>query len=86
MEKVYKTYEIASSEDSYRVRIYMCHKITTTKLRTFRYGVDIIVIVSKEKAVKNTKYKSDWKKFVIKEIAVPCQISSADSVSKMKSC
>ena len=53
MEKVYKIYEIASSEDSYRVRIYMCHKITTTKLRTFRYGVDIIVIVSKGKAVKN---------------------------------
>ena len=54
MEKVYKSYEISSSEDSYRVRIYMCHKITTTKLRTFRYGVDVIVIVSKGKAVKHT--------------------------------
>ena len=33
MEKVCKYYEIAISEESYRVRMILCHKITTTKLR-----------------------------------------------------
>ena len=33
MEKVYKYYKIAASEDSYRVRSELWHKITATKLR-----------------------------------------------------
>ena len=38
------------------------HKVTATKLQALSYGVAAIAIVSKGKAVKNTQYKSDWKK------------------------
>ena len=33
-----------------------------TKLRALSYGVAVIEIVSKGKALKNTWYKSDWNK------------------------
>ena len=62
MEKVYRYYEIPSSEDSYRVHVDTMPQNNLTKLRTLRYGVAVIVIVSKGKTVKNTWYKSDWKK------------------------
>ena len=81
MEKVYRYYEIPSSEDSYRVRVDTVSQNNLTKLRALSYGVAVIVIVSKGKTVKNTQYKKD-----IKGMAVPCQISSADSVSRKKSC
>ena len=33
MENVFKYYEIAAPEDSYRVTLILCHKITASKLR-----------------------------------------------------
>ena len=86
MEKVYRYYEIPSSEDSYRVRVDTVSQNNLAKLRALSYGVAVIVIVSIGKAVKNTQYKGDWKKIYIKEIAVLCQTSSADPVSRKKSC
>ena len=62
MEKVYRYHEIPSSEDSCRVRADTMSQNNLTKLRALSYGVAVIVIVSKGKAVKNTWYKSDWKK------------------------
>ena len=61
MEKVYRYYEIPSSEDSYRVRVDTVSQNNLTKLRALSYGVAVIVIISKaviviiskEKAVKN---------------------------------
>ena len=82
MEEAQRYYEIPSSEDSYRVRVDTVSQNNLTKLRALSYGVAVKVIVSKGKVVKNTWYKSDWKKIDIKEIAVPCQIRSADSASK----
>ena len=52
MEKVYKYYKIAASEDSYRVGI-LCHKITATKFQDLSYGVVVIIIVSERKPMKN---------------------------------
>ena len=54
MEKVYRYYEILLFEESYRVRINTVSQKNRTKLRAFSYGVAVIVIVSKGKAVKNT--------------------------------
>ena len=55
MEKVYRYYKIPSSDDSYRVRIDTVSQNSRTKpLQALSYGVAVIVIVSKEKAVKNT--------------------------------
>ena len=54
MEKVYRYYEIPSSEDSYRVRVDTVSQNNLTKLQASSYGVTVIVIVSKGKAVKNT--------------------------------
>ena len=62
MKKVYRYYEIPSSEYSYRVRVDTVSQNNLTILRALSYGVAVIVIVSKGKAVKNTSYKSDWKK------------------------
>ena len=42
---------MAATEDHYRVHIETVHKINATKLRASGYGVAIIVIVSKLKAV-----------------------------------
>ena len=53
MEKVYRYYQIASSEDSYKVCIDTVSQNNRTKLQALSYGVAVIVIVSKEKAVKN---------------------------------
>ena len=52
MGKVYIYHEIPSSKDSYRVRIDTLPQNNRTKLRALSYGVAIIVIVSKGKAVK----------------------------------
>ena len=52
MEKVYRYYEIPSSEDSSRVRVYQQNNLT--KLRALSYRVAVIVIVAEGKAVKNT--------------------------------
>ena len=54
MEKVYRYYEIPSSEDSYRVRVDTVSQNNLAKLRALSYGVAVIVIVSIGKAVKNT--------------------------------
>ena len=62
MENVYRYYEILFSEDPYRLRVDTASQNNLTKLRALSYGVAVIVIVSKGKAVKNTWYKSDWKK------------------------
>ena len=62
MKKVYKYYEIASSEDSYKVCIDTVSQNTATKLRALSYRVAVIVLVSNEKSVKNTSYKSDRNK------------------------
>ena len=53
MEKVYRYYQIASSQDSYRVCIDTLSQNNRTKLRALSYGVTVVVIVSKGKAVKN---------------------------------
>ena len=47
-------YEIPSSEDSYKARVDTVSQNNLTKLRALSYGVAVIVIVSKGKAVKNT--------------------------------
>ena len=57
MEKVYRYYETASSEDFYRLHIVSQNN--RTKLRALSYGVAVIVIVPKGKAVKNTQFKTD---------------------------
>ena len=54
MEKVHRYYEILSSEDSCRVRVDTVSQNNLTKLLALSYGVAVIVIVSKEKAEKNT--------------------------------
>ena len=50
MEKVCEYYEIAASEEC---ALILCHKKTATKLRVLGYGLVVMVIVSKRKAVKN---------------------------------
>ena len=52
MENVYRYYQTASSEDSYRVCIDTVSQNNCTKLRALSYGVAVIVIVSKGKAVR----------------------------------
>ena len=59
MEKVYRYYEIPSSEGCYKVGIANVSQNNLTELRVLSYGVAIIVIAYKGKALKNTKYKSD---------------------------
>ena len=59
MVKVYRYYQIASFEDSYRVCIDTVSQNNRTKLRALSYRVAVIVIVSKGKAVENNDYKSD---------------------------
>ena len=54
MEKVYRYYEIPSSEDTYRVSVDTVSWNNLTKLQTSSYGVPVIVIVSKGKTAKNT--------------------------------
>ena len=54
VEKVYGYHEIPSSQDSYRVRVDTVSQNNLTKLQALSYGVAVIVIVSKGKAVKNT--------------------------------
>ena len=54
MEKVYRYHEIPSSEDSYRVHVDTVSQNNLTKLQALNYGVAVVVIVSKGKAVKNT--------------------------------
>ena len=54
MEKVYRYYKIPSSDDSYRVRVDTVSQNNLTKLTALSYGIAVIVIVSKGKAVKNT--------------------------------
>ena len=56
MEKVYQYYEIASSEDLTECALILCQIITATKLRALSYGVAVIKIVSKEKAMQDTYY------------------------------
>ena len=51
MEKVCEYYETAASAEC---SLILCHKIIATKLRVLDYGLVVIVIVSKGKAVKNT--------------------------------
>ena len=48
MKKVYKYYEIASSEDSYKVCIDTVSQNTATKLRALSYRVAVIVLVSND--------------------------------------
>ena len=67
MEKVCEYYEIAASEEC---ALILCHKKTATKLQVLGYGLVVMVIVSKRKAVKNTRTRVTGSRIVIKEIAV----------------
>ena len=86
IEKVYRYYKIPSSEDSHRVSVDTVSQNNLTKLRALNYGVAVIVIVSKGKEWKIPSTRVIGRRINIKEIAVPCQISSANSVSRKKSC
>ena len=54
MEKNYRYYKIPSSKEFYRVRLNTVLQNNIYKLQALRYGVAVVIVVSKEKLVKNT--------------------------------
>ena len=54
MEKNCRYYKIASSKEFYRVHLNTVLQNNLCKLRALRYGVGVVIVVSKEKSVKIT--------------------------------